>query len=114
MGSKVTIGEVTVYGVEIDPNSRCRHWHSILDIVALKFACCGNWFACFDCHRELADHEPGVWSRGSHEELAAMCGACGRILTVSEYTDGDSTCPRCAQGFNPGCAKHYHLYFERD
>jgi uncharacterized CHY-type Zn-finger protein len=24
----------------------------------------------------------------------------------------DSICPRCAGAFNPGCANHYHLYFE--
>lgn len=114
MNDNTTIGGQTVYGVYIDPQSRCAHWNSPLDIVALRFACCGDWYSCYDCHAELAEHEPQVWPRSRFDELAAMCGACGHKLSVSEYTSGDPACPACGAAFNPGCAKHYHLYFEWD
>jgi uncharacterized CHY-type Zn-finger protein len=50
-----------VYGVDVDPETRCAHWHSPLDIVAIKFKCCGRWYPCYECHSELADHAASVW-----------------------------------------------------
>jgi uncharacterized CHY-type Zn-finger protein len=41
-----------------------------------------------------------------------LCGSCGHQLTVREYLACDSVCPHCRREFNPGCARHYHLYFE--
>jgi uncharacterized CHY-type Zn-finger protein len=43
-----------------------------------------------------------------------LCGACGHQLTVNEYLNCNSVCPRCRSQFNPGCANHYYLYFEKD
>lgn len=43
---------------------------------------------------------------------AVLCGVCGHQLTVIEYLDCGSTCPACGTAFNPGCARHRHLYFE--
>lgn len=114
MSNRLVLGDVTVNGVDIDEETRCRHWHSALDIVALRFACCGEWFSCFDCHSELVDHDPAVWPRRDFGELAAMCGGCGRKISVTEYTGGDSACIACGREFNPSCEQHYHLYFERD
>jgi uncharacterized CHY-type Zn-finger protein len=44
--------------------------------------------------------------------LAIVCGACGRELSVDEYLGCEFSCPNCTARFNPGCASHYHLYFE--
>lgn len=102
-----------VYGLDVDSQTRCRHWHSSLDVIAIKFKCCGRFFPCFDCHAEIEKHEPKVWLRNEFETKAVLCGVCGHQLSVSEYFACDSVCPRCESAFNPGCANHYHLYFER-
>jgi uncharacterized CHY-type Zn-finger protein len=41
-----------------------------------------------------------------------FCGGCGHRLTVREYLDCGSVCPRCGREFNPACAGHHHLYFQ--
>ena len=50
-----------VFGVGVDrrSESRCDHWHSELDIVAIKFLCCGKFYACRSCHDEVrVTHTP--------------------------------------------------------
>ncbi|MFT3744061.1 MAG: CHY zinc finger protein [Pyrinomonadaceae bacterium] len=101
-----------IYGIDIDAETRCAHWHSKLDIIAIKFKCCGLWYPCFECHAAVADHAALTWSVDERSEKAILCGKCGYQLSISEYFAFDSTCPQCGSGFNPGCAKHYHLYFE--
>lgn len=103
-----------VFGIDVDGETRCAHWHSPLDIIAIKFKCCGRWFPCFDCHAEIADHSPSVWPREEFGESAVLCGSCGHQLTINEYLKSNNTCPECNSAFNPGCAKHYHLYFEAE
>jgi len=100
-----------VYGEEVDQQTRCGHYHSELDIIAIKFYCCGRWFPCFECHAVMADHAAKVWPQGKFDEPAVLCGACGHQLTVQRYLDCGSKCPKCEALFNPECAKHYHLYF---
>lgn len=100
-----------VRGVEVDDETRCAHWHSDLDIIAIKFECCGEWFPCFECHASEADHEPLLWPEDERDAEAILCGACGYQLSIQEYFDCDSICPKCESKFNPGCVKHYHLYF---
>ncbi len=101
-----------VFGVDIGPETRCKHWHGETDIIALRFKCCGRWYPCFDCHREIAGHPAEVWPKVEYDEIAVLCGGCGGKLTVSEYLACGSICPGCKAHFNPGCGKHYHLYFE--
>jgi uncharacterized CHY-type Zn-finger protein len=103
---------VEVQGVDLDPETRCGHWHSPLDIIAIKFKCCGEWYPCFDCHSETASHAAEVWPASDFDGKAILCGACGHQLAVNEYLRCDSRCTECAANFNSGCAKHYHLYFE--
>ena len=100
-----------VYGMDIDLQSRCAHYHSDLDIIAIKFKCCERWFPCYECHNEIAGHEPKVWPADARDALAVLCGTCGRQLSIAKYLACDSTCPGCGSKFNPGCANHYHLYF---
>jgi uncharacterized CHY-type Zn-finger protein len=101
-----------VHGVGVDPETRCAHWHSPLDIIAIRFKCCSRWYPCFECHQETAAHEATVWPASEFGEPAILCGACGQQLSVHEYLACESRCPGCGNGFNPGCKKHLHLYFE--
>jgi uncharacterized CHY-type Zn-finger protein len=109
---KRTIHGVNVIGVDVDGETRCAHYHDDNDIIAIKFNCCRRWFPCHECHAKLAGHAPVVWPRESFDESAILCGGCGQQLTVSEYLNCNSVCPRCQRLFNPGCASHHHLYFE--
>lgn len=104
--------EEMIYGIEVDATSRCTHWHSPLNIIAIKFSCCGKWFPCYSCHAELTDHSAGVWKTNEFDSEAILCGECGNRLTIDEYMACSSACPSCGASFNPGCANHYHLYFQ--
>src|SRR5438876_5315972 len=108
----VMIRGVEVIGVDVDEETRCIHYRSERDIVAIKFKCCGDWFPCHRCHAELAGHAARVWPRKEFDARAVLCGSCGRQLTIREYFQCDSACPHCREKFNPRCADHYHLYFE--
>lgn len=100
-----------VHGLDLDPETRCAHWRSPLDIIALKMRCCGTYYACRDCHDALAGHEAEVWPQAEWDESAVLCGACGTELSVRAYLACESRCPNCGAAFNPGCHKHRHLYF---
>ena len=102
-----------VFGALVDEQTRCAHYSSPLDIIAIKFRCCGEWYPCFECHQEAANHDAEVWPLEEFLEKAVMCGSCGYQLSVSEYLKCENSCPTCAAAFNPGCANHYHLYFEQ-
>ena len=101
-----------VLGVDVDAETRCAHWRSPLDIVAIRMRCCGDFYACKDCHDDLAGHAIRVWPRAEWSERAILCGACGQQLTIEAYIGGDHRCPGCGAPFNPGCRHHHHLYFE--
>ncbi|MBM7646128.1 putative CHY-type Zn-finger protein [Scopulibacillus daqui] len=101
-----------VLGVDTDEETRCKHYHTEKDIIAIKFKCCRTYFPCYECHEALADHPAEVWTRSEQETKAVLCGACRYELTIKEYLECDSNCPKCRAEFNPGCQRHYHLYFE--
>ena len=101
-----------VRGVNVDGETRCAHWHSALDIVAIRMKCCGEWYACKDCHDTLAGHAIQVWPKSEWHERAVLCGACGHVVSISEYLQSSDACPNCAAPFNPGCRNHHHFYFE--
>jgi uncharacterized CHY-type Zn-finger protein len=103
---------VEVRGVDLRPNTACKHWHSLLDIVAIRMKCCGVYYACKDCHDELAGHAIKVWPRAEWNERAILCGVCGNELTIRQYMDCENRCPFCEAQFNPGCRNHYPDYFE--
>ena len=102
----------TVIGNNVDAQTRCEHYRKNIDIIALKFKCCGEWFPCFECHKEKAGHDPQVWSKNERDAKAVLCGNCGHQMEIEEYMNCDSKCPKCAAAFNPGCVAHYDLYFE--
>jgi uncharacterized CHY-type Zn-finger protein len=101
-----------IKGKTLDPQGRCAHWHSERDIIAIKFACCGECYACYRCHEELADHSAQRWPRSAfREEKVILCGACRYEMSIEEYQDSNSSCPNCAAAFNPRCSLHWPLYF---
>ncbi|WP_235062790.1 CHY zinc finger protein [Indibacter alkaliphilus] len=108
----VEIEGVRVFGKSVDHQTRCVHWHSALDVIAIKFKCCDKYYPCFSCHEEEADHEHQVWPKSEFNQKAILCGVCGHELSIQEYMDADNTCPKCEASFNPGCSNHYHLYFD--
>lgn len=101
-----------VRGVDLDSETRCAHYDSPRDVIAIRFPCCGDWYACYDCHAALTDHNAERWSREARDEPAILCGVCKTKLTIAEYLDCEHFCPDCTASFNPGCANHYHFYFE--
>lgn len=105
------VGGHTVRGVSVDPKTRCAHYDSERDVVALRFACCDAYWPCYRCHEALADHGPERLPVDGSTD-AALCGVCGSTLTAREFVDGDHECPDCGAAFNPGCADHYESYFE--
>ncbi len=102
----------TVRGIDLDAQTRCAHWHGPTDIVALKMKCCGEYYACKDCHDALASHAIVVWPKSEWTTRAILCGACGTELTITEYLGSENRCPSCDANFNPACRNHYHFYFE--
>jgi uncharacterized CHY-type Zn-finger protein len=101
-----------VRGINLDAQTRCLHYHSAADIVAIKMKCCGIYYACKDCHIALAGHAIAVWPRSDRDQQVVLCGACGAELTIRAYLNCDSRCPACRAEFNPGCRSHHHFYFE--
>ncbi|MBM7097512.1 hypothetical protein JSY36_17400 [Bacillus sp. H-16] len=104
-----------VLGKETDEETRCSHFHSESDRIAIKFKCCNTYYACITCHEELSDHAVERWTRDEFDTVKAiLCGSCRTELTISTYLNSGSRCPNCRAAFNPGCANHYHLYFKMD
>ena len=100
-----------VLGPVVDDETRCIHYRTPLDVIAIEFACCRAFYPCHLCHAETADHPAEQWPVADRGERAVLCGVCGHLLTIDEYlvTGG---CPACAAPFNPGCKLHAHLYFQ--
>jgi uncharacterized CHY-type Zn-finger protein len=104
---------IQVHGKTIDDQTRCQHYHSPLDVIAIKFRCCNEYYACYRCHEETADHPPLAWKKEEWNTKAILCGVCKEELTILEYLNSGHHCPQCHTPFNPNCSRHYHLYFEK-
>ncbi|MBS7549508.1 CHY zinc finger protein [Dietzia massiliensis] len=102
---------VTVLGATVDDQTRCVHYRSPLDIVAIRFHCCGEFYPCFRCHAEAVDHPVTAWPADRFDTRAILCGVCRSTLSISDYLEADS-CPSCTSPFNPGCSLHHSIYFE--
>lgn len=101
-----------ICGVGVDDETRCVHWRSPRDVVAIRMRCCGVYYACKDCHAALARHAAQVWPRAEWDAAAVLCGACGSEMSIRAYLGCGDACPACGAGFNPGCRLHHRDYFE--
>ena len=100
-----------VLGIDLDPNTRCAHYHTAVDIIAVKLKCCGEYYACKECHDAFADHALAQWPVNEYDTPAVLCGQCSSQLTIAEYLRCDNRCPACSAAFNPRCSVHHHFYF---
>lgn len=103
---------IPIKGKVIDDQTRCIHYHSPLDIIAIKFKCCNVYYSCYYCHKEEEDHTPGKWNKDEYITKAVLCGICKHEMTIQAYLDSNNECPFCNSKFNPKCADHYHFYFQ--
>ena len=101
-----------VRGIDLDAETRCAHYRSALDVIAIRMKCCGVYYACKDCHEALAGHAIEVWPKAEWSRRAVLCGVCGEELSIAQYMESGSMCPVCGAAFNPGCRNHYQFYFE--
>lgn len=102
----------TVLGPTVDSQTRCVHYHLELDIIAIKFKCCGHFYPCYKCHQESTDHAIETWPKSVLEsgEKVILCGNCKALLDFPDYSS-TSLCLKCGALFNPKCSLHYGLYF---
>lgn len=96
----------------IDKETRCRHYHSEQDRIAIKFYCCDEYYSCFECHAEKGCKKHQTWPKAKQTTHAVLCGSCRYEMRIDEYLSCDNECPNCHRPFNPGCGLHKHLYFE--
>ncbi|HHL9829812.1 TPA: hypothetical protein ACRBSW_001437 [Streptococcus pyogenes] len=73
------------FGIDLDQEYRCLHYHTPLDIVGLKCAFCQTYYACYHCRK---------------------------LLSLAEY--GCGCCPYCQSPFNPACHRHKDIYFLKE
>lgn len=111
MRDKLTIS-VVINGVGVNHRYQCAHYHSDTDVVAIKFKCCGTFYACIYCHEEMAGHEPELWGKDERQTYALACGNCRRTFSIEDYLRCEDNCPKCGTTLNPGCVSHYRFYFE--
>lgn len=101
-----------VHGDTVDNQTRCVHYHLPLDVVAIRFKCCGRFYPCYKCHDDGETHAPERWPAALlPSEKVVLCGVCKAQLTFEEYAV--SACVCCGALFNPKCELHYNIYFER-
>lgn len=105
---------VQVQGSVVDEATRCTHYHLQLDIIAIKFRCCQQYYPCYQCHEESSGHSIKRWVRSEldSQENVILCGECHKELTFDQYSKSGAQCVNCKAHFNPKCALHYDIYFD--
>lgn len=105
--------KIIVRGKLVDGHTRCVHYNSGLDVIAVKFKCCGQYYSCYYCHGEMAGHPAECWPKTDYDVKAVLCGMCSAELTITDYKASNYQCPVCKSNFNPACVNHNHFYFEQ-
>lgn len=103
---------VAVHGEVVDSHTRCLHYQTALDIIAIKCKCCHKFYCCYKCHLYDTGTMPRIWGAADVNEPAILCGLCMEELSIAQYIQSGSRCPMCQAAFNPKCSLHYGLYFE--
>jgi len=111
---RLTPTQRLVVGLNVDDQTRCAHYRTHRDVIAIRFACCETYYPCFECHAACVDHEAAQWPRHRFDEPTVLCGVCGTELSIETYLDCDHQCPDCGAAFNPGCRRHADRYFAVD
>ena len=101
----------TIYGLLVDDQTRCQHYHSPVDIIAIQFKCCGRFYPCYQCHEACENHPMERWKPHEFDTKAILCGVCRQKMSISEYMAA-TACPSCSSMLNAGCKKHFHIYFD--
>lgn len=109
---RVSVDGTEVVGVGVDPETRCTHYATERDVLAIGFHCCGTFYPCHRCHTEVANHDAEVWPVSARDRRALLCGACGSRFSVEAYLKSPLACAECGVAFNPGCRDHHDRYFE--
>ncbi len=104
--------KINVQGSIVDEMTRCEHYNSPLDIIAIKFKCCNKYYACIHCHNENEKHEVVLWNKDEHHTKAILCGNCNDEMSIDVYFNCNNQCPSCNSAFNPKCSNHYRYYFQ--
>jgi uncharacterized CHY-type Zn-finger protein len=102
-----------VFGDTVDSQTRCVHYHTEVDVIAIKFFCCGQYYPCFECHEAHAGHAAARWPAERFHERGILCGVCKSELPIVDYLSAPS-CPECDARFNDRCVLHYPRYFAVD
>ena len=105
-------GAPVIWGLQLRRygSSRCTHWHSELDVLAIQAPCCGKYYACASCHDACEDHSLRPWPASTPvEQDALLCGVCRHNYSIREYISGSEppSCPECGVNMNPGCKLHW-------
>ena len=100
-----------IVGQTVDEQTRCVHYHSEKDVVALKMYCCNKWYPCYQCHNENESHRLQPWPQEERMTHAIFCGVCRQTMSIETYQQV-SSCPYCQTAFNPNCSLHESIYFE--
>ena len=67
-------------GAVVDDQTRCVHYASELDVVAIRFRCCDTYYPCHACHAEAVDHPAERWPA---DELAATALAMAEAIAAN-------------------------------
>lgn len=100
-----------VYGDVLDAETRCLHYHSELDVIALRCFACRRYYPCYHCHDKYEDHAYLAYPSQLDHPIV-LCGVCHQEMTVGDYRAGEGHCPNCQVSFNPGCYRHEDIYFK--
>ncbi|MGZ8559429.1 MAG: CHY zinc finger protein [Chitinophagaceae bacterium] len=90
-----------IKGKLVDNNTRCIHYQSPLDVIAIRFKCCREYCPCYKCHEETAGHKAEIWKKDGWEQAAIICGLCKHEMTIYEYVNSGNQYPSCSGLFNP-------------
>lgn len=103
--------DVSFRGVGVDSETRCAHYRSGTDVIAIESPCCNVFYPCFECHEACCEHDAERWPPDRFDERAILCGVCRAVLPIEAYLRAEHRCPNCNAAFNPGCVSHWKRYF---
>ncbi len=96
-----------IYGIGLDNDARCVHYHTSEDVVAMKCAVGKNIMHVTSVmmNWNSIPSKPPT----SIPKKPALCGHCRKLLSYRQYSAGK--CPFCSHLFNPKCSLHHNIYF---